>query len=894
MTANSKAVQARVEGATAARVGGQRAHDLRIGPQPDYVDPERTPLNSTLIEPLTGIQIREICEERRGQRQTKRALKSDAAVGVSGIITFGREAQLIFAKLTRQEQDAAYREIAEALAERLQTTLTGLVAHRDEAADHAHFQCPGVTLDGRPVSKIAKRQCLRDLQTIAAEIIARHAPGIERGTPRWVRIEQGETYADTVHKSAAEMRLQLPADLAAARELVESEQNQAQEIERRRIQLQADLASLQTEIADAQARAAKNEELARKARIKAADDDAAAAKRLEAYERRRATAQTEAEALETKQAALERQLSKCEQDSAELAAELQKKREDLAAQEETLQVGEEILSQIQEEISSGEAKQAQIKALDAELATRTEELHQLKRRYDVKLKEQEQGTARDFALIGSAWDLAREGEFETPVTVEDLVQEGLSPNEAAASHREMRRGLGTRPLTKGWRLYKQVLSGSGGTLLFRPSADLDAVFYELRDICRRVRSERRDRLDHAQALEKAEQKSREALQRAAAELEAREASLKLRQQTAGLEEERLGQLKAELEEREQAAQRQGEEARREQAALDQRRAGELEFLNAFQKGEVTRVGLDEKSGELTFWRLNALPEEKKQALSAAWRQVGPELRSMLQNVSERRRELGAREEALKVREQASAQERARLDRRREWRVRLVLGVRRRRTEISAREASCAENEAKLEGREATALRQEKRMRRELETAQAALDQRRAAETAFMAAFQSGEVARVGLNDKGRLIFWFAQNLPEDRKAPLREAWGQVSPEFRTLLQVVSEERRKALEQGRETGAEEIKAAVAAGVEALHRGEISEVKREDETWSLRYHSGLQEERRGFLARILEPVLKIVAPILRRITDFLKGQDLQVRAYAEAVRRPSIDWSSGPSM
>ena len=37
MPANSKAVQVRIDGATASQIGGQRAHDLRIGVQPDYV-----------------------------------------------------------------------------------------------------------------------------------------------------------------------------------------------------------------------------------------------------------------------------------------------------------------------------------------------------------------------------------------------------------------------------------------------------------------------------------------------------------------------------------------------------------------------------------------------------------------------------------------------------------------------------------------------------------------------------------------------------------------------------------------------------------------------------------------------------------------------------------------
>jgi len=154
---NPRAAQTRIKGKNAGAVGGQRAHDLRIGPQPDYVDASRAHLNRVLIAPQTGTQLRTICEDRRKLRTTTRAMKSSAAVGVVGIITFGHEAQKIFDALTLEQQDAAYRETAEAIAERLNTTLTGLVAHGDESAAHAHFQLPAYDLTGHPVSETAKR-----------------------------------------------------------------------------------------------------------------------------------------------------------------------------------------------------------------------------------------------------------------------------------------------------------------------------------------------------------------------------------------------------------------------------------------------------------------------------------------------------------------------------------------------------------------------------------------------------------------------------------------------------------------------------------------------------------------------------------------------------------------
>lgn len=293
MTANKKAVQVRIDYGTASNAGHQRAHDLRTGPQPDYVDTTRSPENRVLITPMTGLELRGICETRREQRATKRGMKSNAAVCISGIITFGHEAQPIFELYTPEEQDAAYREVAERVAARISTTLSGLVVHVDEAADHAHFQCPGFTLDGQPVSAIAKREALRDIQTIAAEVMGRHAPGIERGKSRWQRIKEGESYADTVYKNAADMRDRLPAEIA--------------DKEAKLADVQADLTTAQAELAGAQDKLDKNQALLTKAQ---ADLERAIAetgiesdkaekirKRATTYENRVATAQGDLERL---------------------------------------------------------------------------------------------------------------------------------------------------------------------------------------------------------------------------------------------------------------------------------------------------------------------------------------------------------------------------------------------------------------------------------------------------------------------------------------------------------------------------------------------------------------------------------------------------------------------
>ena len=279
MASNAGAVQVRVELANVGNVGGQRAHDLRIGPQPGYVVAARTPLNRILVKPLHGAELRAICLDRRARRETRRAMRHNVAVALIGIVTFGHRAQALFEALDAEGQDAAYRAVVEALAERLGTSVSGLVVHCDESAPHAHFQLLGVTHDGHPVSRTAKAGALRDLQTIAAEVMARHAPGIERGTPKALRLAAGEDYADVVNRSVKELHADLPAEIAALEARAEA----------------------------ARAKAEKNERLAETARAKAAEDDARAdraAKRAQTYEHRAEDARAELDRLSAEVARL--------------------------------------------------------------------------------------------------------------------------------------------------------------------------------------------------------------------------------------------------------------------------------------------------------------------------------------------------------------------------------------------------------------------------------------------------------------------------------------------------------------------------------------------------------------------------------------------------------------
>jgi predicted nucleic acid-binding Zn-ribbon protein len=214
-----KAVSIRVAHRGKTKAAGQRRHDTRTGPQPKYVDASRSDQNSVIVEPMKEAALRDECESRRSQRPGLRAMRSDAAVATTGVLTFGREAQRVLDGLTPDEQDRRIHAAAQAAVEHMGTTLTGLVVHRDESALHAHFQAPAVRTDGHPVSKRLDRQGTSAMQDVAAQ--AFEDLGISRGTPKVERQARGEDASRWVHRSVRELHDDLPGEIAKAREQAE-------------------------------------------------------------------------------------------------------------------------------------------------------------------------------------------------------------------------------------------------------------------------------------------------------------------------------------------------------------------------------------------------------------------------------------------------------------------------------------------------------------------------------------------------------------------------------------------------------------------------------------------------------------------------------------------------
>jgi polyhydroxyalkanoate synthesis regulator phasin len=254
---NPRAASVRLEGKSLSQAYGQRRHDWRIGPQPKYVDPARKGLNRPLIEPRPVSEIRNEVLALRTARGSKRAMKSNAAVVTAGIITFGIEAQEMFLALTREQQDEAFRDLALAVAERLETSLEALMVHCDESAIHAHFELRACNRSGIPLAKATRPTLMIELQDLVFEVMSRHCPGIERGNRKYDRLAAGEDYAATVHKSVRQLHHDLPLEIARLEQDREALQASLPELTARVDEMRDRVAKLEDEAKDRELTVAK-------------------------------------------------------------------------------------------------------------------------------------------------------------------------------------------------------------------------------------------------------------------------------------------------------------------------------------------------------------------------------------------------------------------------------------------------------------------------------------------------------------------------------------------------------------------------------------------------------------------------------------------------------------
>lgn len=311
---NPRAAQVRIEASTVRATSGQRKHDLRIGAQPDYVDGSLLHLNRILIAPLTGAAMRTRAVERRERKPRERAMKSNASVSMRGIITFGHQAQDLFGELPVERQDAAFLDLAQQVAARLNVDLTGLVVHMDESAIHAHFQLDSYDAHGNSVSDMVKRQQLTDLQDLTAEVLQQHCPGIERGKRKAERLLAGAAPADVVNKRPSQLRRELAREINGQSYALDGLREEEAKLQKRIDKLQAHGEALTAKGAQ-QLATAERRLAAKQVEIDAAEADLAqASQKAQRAAQRVKEAEDRVEAAENKIAPLRADLERREMD----------------------------------------------------------------------------------------------------------------------------------------------------------------------------------------------------------------------------------------------------------------------------------------------------------------------------------------------------------------------------------------------------------------------------------------------------------------------------------------------------------------------------------------------------------------------------------------------------
>ena len=236
----------------------QLQHDFRIH-SPGYADPSKTPENVVLFG--SDMTVEKLHERERAQIQHfeathNRAFRKDGNLTVSGVITFGGEN---FSEKTREnlpELDKKAKEFVEKLSAEHGVEPIYLVRHADESTPHYHFQLENVktrpdldmgfpeTPSKSTMSSELNRDALSKTQDLAGSVFS--DLGYERGIKKEIRLEAGEDYASTVHKSVRHFHAELEPRMKDLSEKIEKQERLFNEKQQKIQELESRLSSLKT------------------------------------------------------------------------------------------------------------------------------------------------------------------------------------------------------------------------------------------------------------------------------------------------------------------------------------------------------------------------------------------------------------------------------------------------------------------------------------------------------------------------------------------------------------------------------------------------------------------------------------------------------------------------
>ena len=221
-------VSVRVKGLRSPQSHGAFGHDSRTGYIPKNVDRSRTHLNTVLIGDMTLESLSRSREEQevRIRNYTKKAPRKDANYYISGIITFSKEAR---DDVNSRPPDEQAKKFVEDLARSLNLKILYLIRHSDESTNHFHFMLENIDTEGRAIGRKFNKKALSELQDKAGDAFGKI--GIKRGIKKKERLENGEPYAKTVHRSVHQLHVDLPKEISELEEKRDDLKHQTQKIQ---------------------------------------------------------------------------------------------------------------------------------------------------------------------------------------------------------------------------------------------------------------------------------------------------------------------------------------------------------------------------------------------------------------------------------------------------------------------------------------------------------------------------------------------------------------------------------------------------------------------------------------------------------------------------------------
>ena len=201
---------------------GQRTHDARTGLVPRYIDETKSSQNRVLLGSMAPETLMESQHEQSARIRvyTKKAPRRDANFFISGVIGFSKEARN---GVNNKPPDPLARELVEDFARKRDLKIIYLVRHSDESTTHYHFMTENIDTQGKAVMRTINRKALSELQDRAGEIFERI--GLTRGVKKKERLENGEPYSKTIHRSVRQLHDNLPGEIKS----LEEKRNQIQE-----------------------------------------------------------------------------------------------------------------------------------------------------------------------------------------------------------------------------------------------------------------------------------------------------------------------------------------------------------------------------------------------------------------------------------------------------------------------------------------------------------------------------------------------------------------------------------------------------------------------------------------------------------------------------------------